>query len=109
MSYPTSRDEQAAYWHLKLQEPDASADDIQAGPDGPRLDRRGIHCTKSDVVGPAGQCLPGTIQVVIARAADQFIRPQRGACWRDTAVVTPQMHAIGVNNGGQAPIVIHNT
>lgn len=30
MSYPTSRDEQAAYWHLKLQEPDASAEDIQA-------------------------------------------------------------------------------
>lgn len=30
MSYPTARDEQAAYWHLKLQEPDVSAEEIQA-------------------------------------------------------------------------------
>jgi transmembrane sensor len=30
MNYPTARDEQAAYWHLKLQEPDVSAEEIQA-------------------------------------------------------------------------------
>lgn len=30
MSYPTARDEQAAYWYLKLQEPQVSAEDIQA-------------------------------------------------------------------------------
>lgn len=30
MSYPTARDEQAAYWHLKLQESDVSAEEIQA-------------------------------------------------------------------------------
>jgi transmembrane sensor len=30
MSYPTARDEQAAYWHLKLQEPQVSAEEIQA-------------------------------------------------------------------------------
>ncbi len=30
MSYPTARDEQAAYWHLKLQEPDVSAEEIQS-------------------------------------------------------------------------------
>lgn len=33
MRYPTSRDEQAAYWHLKLQEPEVSADEIQAALD----------------------------------------------------------------------------
>jgi transmembrane sensor len=30
MSYPTAREEQAAYWYLKLQEPHVSAEDIQA-------------------------------------------------------------------------------
>lgn len=30
VSYPTARDEQAAYWYLKLQEPEVSAEDIQA-------------------------------------------------------------------------------
>lgn len=30
MNYPTARDEQAAYWYLKLQEPQVSAEDIQA-------------------------------------------------------------------------------
>ena len=30
MSYPTARDEQAAYWYLKLQEPEVSAEEIQA-------------------------------------------------------------------------------
>ncbi|GEM_PF-1427281 len=30
MSYPTARDEQAAYWYLKLQEPHVGAEDIQA-------------------------------------------------------------------------------
>ena len=30
MNYPTARDEQAAYWYLKLQEPQVSADDISA-------------------------------------------------------------------------------
>lgn len=30
MSYPTAREEQAAYWYLKLQEPDVSAEDIRA-------------------------------------------------------------------------------
>ena len=30
MSYPTARDEQAAYWYLRLQEPHVSADEIQA-------------------------------------------------------------------------------
>ena len=29
MSYPTARDEQAAYWYLKLQDPHVSAEDIQ--------------------------------------------------------------------------------
>lgn len=33
MSYPTARDEQAAYWLLKLQEPDVSAEEIQAALD----------------------------------------------------------------------------
>src|SRR5689334_19753779 len=30
MKYPTARDEQAAYWYLKLQEPDVSAEEIDA-------------------------------------------------------------------------------
>jgi transmembrane sensor len=30
MSYPTAREEQAAYWYLKLQDPQVSAEDIQA-------------------------------------------------------------------------------
>ena len=30
MSYPTARDEQAAYWYLKLEEPQVSAEEIQA-------------------------------------------------------------------------------
>jgi ferric-dicitrate binding protein FerR (iron transport regulator) len=30
MRYPTARDERAAYWYLKLHEPDVSAQEIQA-------------------------------------------------------------------------------